>query len=211
MKLLVLGGTGATGRQLVAQALERGHDVAVLVRDPGRLTFQDPRLHVHTGDATDAVAVEAALDGAAAVLSALGTRDLRALFSTRLISHSTAAVVTAMQRRGVRRIVMLSALGAGASVPVAPVPLRLAFRTVFRAVGRDKAAGETLLRSSGLDWTTVHPPSLSDAPPAGGWNAGPDLRLRGVPKLSRADVAAFMLDQAVDPRFVGQAVVLGPR
>lgn len=210
MKVLILGATGATGRQLVAQALERGHAVSVLVRSPDKLGALAARVDVHTGSATDGAAVDAAMDGAGAVLSALGSRNLSALLRTRLITDSTDALVAAMQRRGVRRVVVLSALGAGGSATVAPPLLRLVFRTGFRAVGNDKAGGERRLRESDLEWTTVHPPSLTDAPPAGRCTASPDLRLRGVPKLSRADVAAFMLDQLDDPAHVRQAVVLGP-
>ena len=107
MKLLVLGATGRTGRELLAGALRQGHEVTVLVRDPARLTAQDERLPVLVGSATDPAAVEEAVAGNDAVLCALGPTSARELAHSGLMRASVPALVSAMERGGVRRLILL--------------------------------------------------------------------------------------------------------
>jgi putative NADH-flavin reductase len=194
-RLLLLGATGLTGRQLLAQAIEQEHDITALVRDASRLTMKHPRLRILTGDATDPVAVEDALERRDAVLCTLGTRSPRSFVSCDLMVASMRALLPAMKRRGVRRLILESALGVGLSAEHAPRSARLAFATVLRQMGKDKAAAEQQLRASGLDWTIVYPPSLTNGPLTADYRWGEALRLGGVPKISRADVAHFMLSQ----------------
>jgi putative NADH-flavin reductase len=113
-----------------------------------------------------------------------------------------------MKRHDVSRVVMLSALGAGNSRAQAPAALRLAFRTLLRQVGKDKAKAEELLRRSDLDWTLVYPPSLVGGPRTGAYRHGGDLELRGMPKITRADVAEFMLTLATDSSYSRMPVVV---
>jgi putative NADH-flavin reductase len=208
--LLLLGATGLTGRQLLAQALEQGHEVTALVRDPGKLSAEHPRLRTVVGSATDPAVVDDALEGRDAVLCALGTRSPRSLISCSLMSDSMRALVPAMKRRGVSRLVLLSALGVGQSADDAPAALRAAFRTLFRQVGKDKAAAEDDLRTSDLDWTVVYPPTLTDGPPSGEYSSGQALDLKGMPKISRADVAHFMLSQLSEPTYSRKIAILSP-
>src|SRR5439155_20580419 len=107
----------------------------------------------------------------------------------------------AMKRRGVSRLILESALGVGQSAEHAPAAFRLAFVTVLRQVGRDKAAAEDYLRASDLDWTIVYPPSLTNGPATGAYRSGETLELGGVPTISRADVAHFMLNQLDDASY----------
>jgi putative NADH-flavin reductase len=198
VKLLLLGATGLTGQQLLAQALDHGHEVTALVRDPGKLTVEPPRVRVVTGTATDPAVVDDALEGRDAVLCALGTRSPKSVVSCDLMMASMRALVPSMRRRGVNRVVVESALGAGQSAEHAPPAMRLAFATVLRQVGKDKAAAEEYLRTSDLDWTVVYPPSLTNGAATGEYRSGEALKLKGVPKISRADVAHFMLSQLAD-------------
>jgi len=193
MRLLILGATGRTGRQLLAGALEQGHAVTALVRDMSRLDVQHPALTVREGAVTDPGAVEAAMQGQDAVLSALGSASPRELLGTELMTVSIRNVTAAMGHAGVRRIVLLSALGAGESAGFAPRSLRLVFRTAFRAIGRDKAASERILRESDLDWTVVYPPQLSDGPKTDACRHGVEMQVTGMSKVSRADTAHLML------------------
>jgi putative NADH-flavin reductase len=210
MRLLVLGATGRTGAAIVAQALDAGHDVRVLVREPAHLASQHAeRVEVRVGDVTDADVVDDAVGGCQAVLSALGVSSPRALLGTTLMRDTIAALLPAMERRGVPRLVVLSALGVGASRDAASTPLRLAFGTALRQVGADKAASEELIRRSELAWTIVYPPALTDGARTGRF-ATADERVRGVPRISRADVAAFMLAQLSDAAFVRRDAVLVP-
>jgi putative NADH-flavin reductase len=207
-KLLLLGATGLTGQQLLAQAIEQGHDVTALVRSPSKLSVNHGPMRIVTGDATDAAAVDAALDGRDAVLCALGTRSPKAVIGTDLMTASMHALVPAMKRRGVNRVIVESALGVGQSADSAPPAVRLAFATLLRQTGKDKAAAEEYLRASDLDWTVVHPPSLTNGPATGVYRSGEALKLKGVPKISRADVAHFMLSQLDDATYNrGMAII----
>ena len=208
-KLLLLGATGLTGQQLVARAIDQGHDLTALLRNPGKLTIEHPSLRTVTGDATDATAVDDALEDRDAVLCALGMRSPKSLVSCDLMSASMRALVPAMKRRGVSRLILESAMGVGQSAEHAPTALRLAFATVLRQVGTDKAAAEEYLRASGLDWTIVYPPSLTNGPAAGDYRSGEALKLKGVPKISRADVAHFMLSQLNDARYSRGMAIIG--
>jgi len=198
MRLLLLGATGRTGRQILAQALQQGHAVTALVRDASRLAEGGPALTAVEGLVTDPAAVAAAMPGHDAVLCALGSANPRELLGTDLMRTSLRNLTDAMSHHGVRRIVLLSALGAGDSAAYAPLPLRLTFRTAFRAVGRDKDAAERILRGSDLDWTIVYPPRLGDGPPAGSLRHGVEMRVTGMPTVSRAGVAHLMLDLLQD-------------
>jgi putative NADH-flavin reductase len=208
MKVLVLGATGRTGHELVVQGLDQGHEVTALVRGPDGVTVDDERLRIVTGSATDPEAVDSALDGQEAVLCALGPRSAKALVSCDLMRASIGALVPAMERRGVSRVVLLSALGAGQSAGHAPAALRYAFRTLFRRVGKDKEEAERNLRESRVDWTVVYPPSLTDGPRTGGYRHGETLELKGVPKISRADVAEFMLAQLTSGTYSRKGAVV---
>lgn len=194
-RLLVVGATGGTGRQLVAQALERGHEVTALVRDPARLHVDHPHLRVVQGDVLDAAAVDRAVQGQDAVLSALGHN--RYFSPARILSEGTRNIVRAMEAHGVRRFVCETSLGIGDSAGrmglyytlfVIPVILPFYFW--------DKTRQERIIEASTVDWVIVRPGALTNRQARGavrhGRSVGHVLWTVSVP---RADVAAFMLDQ----------------
>jgi uncharacterized protein YbjT (DUF2867 family) len=187
MKVLVFGAAGPSGRLVVQRASAEGHEVSAFVRGP------DPIEGATTirGDATDPAAVARALEGRDAVVSTLGLRN--AFKSGGLIERSMSAIVAAMERAGARRLVVMSALGVGSTREQAPWFPRLMYRVLLSDIFADKAAGERIVEASGLDWTIVYPPLLTDAPAAGTYRSGERLELHGMPKVSRADVAHFMV------------------
>lgn len=207
-RLLLLGATGLTGQQLLAKALDQGHEVTALVRRPGKLETEHRSLHVIEGDATDPTAVDAATVAQDAVICALGERSPRAIIHSTLMSTSMRALVPAMQRHGVERLIIESALGVGPSAAHAPPRFRLAFATVLRQVGKDKAAAENYVRSSGVDWTIVYPPKLTSGPATDTYRHGESPELSGLPRISRADVAHFMLHQLNEPTYSRRAAVI---
>ena len=125
MKVLIIGATGGTGRILLEKALDQGHEVTALVRNPSTVAPRDYRPRVLRGNALDPDEVKAAVSGQDAVLSALGTRSTK---PTTLFSASAANLVGAMKKHDVRRLVCITAVGAGDSKgrPKAalPSPLR---------------------------------------------------------------------------------------
>ena len=113
MRILVIGATGGSGREIVKQALERGHDVVALARNPSKVKVQHERLRVVQGDVMDAASVDAAMEGCDAVVCALGHK--RWLGPSKILSEGTRNIVRAMEKHGVKRLVVESALGIGDS------------------------------------------------------------------------------------------------
>ena len=205
MKLLVLGGTGGTGKHVVQQALDSGHEVTVFARDPAKVTIQHARLRVATGDVTDRSALTAAMRGQDVVISAIG-RGL-SFKSEHLIERGVTEVLAAMTDAGVRRLVFTSALGVGESRRDAPLPAKLFFSTLLRGIYADKLAGDTRIRHSNTEWTIVQPSVLTDGPLTKQYRSGERLSLSGMPKVSRADVAHFILACAADDATIRKTLI----
>jgi putative NADH-flavin reductase len=206
VKLLVLGATGGTGQQIVAQALEAGHDVTVFARNPSKLPHH-PRLTGVTGDTTAGSApMTAAMRGHDAVISAIGRG--KTFKSDRLIERSVPGILGAMQASGVRRLMFTSALGVGDSYRDSPVLPKLFFNTLLRGIYADKLIGDDAIRRSALDWTIVQPAVLTDGPLTRTYRSGEHLPMSGMPSISRADTAHFILDRINDQATVGKTLIL---
>ena len=207
MRLLVFGATGPTGRELVAQALAQGHEVTAFARRPDAVHARQGKLRVAQGDAMrDPQSIAEALKGQDAALCALGTGKV--LFPARLQERSMGHIVPAMERAGVKRFILMSAFGVGHTARDAPLVPRLMYATVLAGVFGDKARGEETVRSSSLDWTIVYPTILTDGPRTGVYRAGETIELQGLPQISRADVAHFMLAQLASEAYLRRGVAL---
>jgi putative NADH-flavin reductase len=206
-KVLILGATGGTGREVVSQALQLGHDVTVLVRSRERLTTPSDHLRVLTGSVPDdPQALAGAVRGQDVVISALGVGN--SLKSSGLIARSMSAIVRAMEAQGIRRLVFTSAYGVGATRQDVPFLPRMVMRVLLRDLYADKQAGEDELRRSALDWTLVYPTTLTNGRRTSLYRAGEHLALRGFPTVSRADVAEFLLTQIEDRTYVRKGVLV---
>jgi putative NADH-flavin reductase len=205
VKVLIIGATGATGQILMREALEQGHEVTALARDPSTLAPEDPRLRVLQGNALDMTSVEAAVAGQDAVLSALGTRSTK---PTTLFSESTHNLISAMNKHGVRRLVCISGIGVGDSKGhVGFLYDRIIRPFVVKNVYEDKERQEEAIKQSDLDWVIVRPAQLTDEPARGKYS----VFLGGsytATKISRADVASFMLAQLTDDTYVRKTPVI---
>lgn len=206
MNILVFGASGPTGRQVVEQALARGHAVNAFVREPKRLAITHPSLRVATGDALDADAVMAAVAGHDAVISALGAPANK----TGVIrSQGTLNIVRAMQAHGVRRLVSLASLGYGDSEAVltrTPFLFRYIIAPILLREGfADHALQESHIKSSDLDWVIVRPGNLTNGPLTRRYRHGFAATDRSIKvEVSRADVADFMLNQLSDDTYLRQ-------
>jgi putative NADH-flavin reductase len=206
-RVLVLGATGGTGRQVVSQALLQGHVVTVLVRNPERLSTPPERLQVLQGSVTDdGPALAAAVRAQDVVISTLGVGN--SLRSSGLMTRSVPAIVRAMESQGVRRLIFTSAYGVGATRGDVPALPRLLMWLLFRDLYADKEAGEAALRRSKLEWTIVYPVTLTNGARTGHYRVGERLDLHGFPRVPRADVADFMLRQVHDRTYVGKGVLI---
>jgi putative NADH-flavin reductase len=207
MKVLVLGATGGTGREVMSQALERGHEVTALVRDAKRLNLPSDRVRVVIGDVVgDAAALATAVRGQDVVISALG-RGM-ALKAEGLIAQSVPAIVRAMESEGVRRLIFTSAYGVGVTWRDVPFLGKIVITVFLRNLYADKALGETDLKRSALDWTLVYPVQLTNGPRTGAYRFGERLQLGGLPRVSRADVAHFIVAQVEDRTFIHKGVLI---
>jgi putative NADH-flavin reductase len=204
MNLLIFGATGGTGRVLVAQALEQGHRVTAFARNPDTIKMKHKNLAVVQGDILDYASVERAVKGQDAVLSALGTKALR---RNTTISDGTRNIITAMEKYGVKRFVFESSLSIGDSKPQQR-QLPLFFNVIimplfFRNIAQDKEIQEHYIMQSTLDWVIVRPAVLTNGPRTGVYRSefsAIDTSVKG--KISRADVADFMLRQLTDDTYV---------
>jgi putative NADH-flavin reductase len=208
-RILVLGATGGTGQHVVSQALQQGHDVTVLVRHRERLNLESDRLRALVGSVTDdSDALDAAVRNQDVVISTLGVGS--SLKSGGLIARSVPAVVRAMQTAGVHRLIFTSAYGVGETFRDVPLVPRMAIRTLLKDLYADKNLGEVELRRSGKDieWTLVYPVTLTNGPRTGRYRAGEHLALHGLPRISRADVADFILTQIDDTSYSRKGVLV---
>ncbi len=206
-RILVLGATGPTGRQVVEQALAAGHEVTAFIRDPAKLTRTHERLKIVTGDVTeDGTGLVNAVRGEDAVISALGGGQ--SLAPHALMERATPRIVAAMKQAAVRRLIFLSSFGVGATFADVPILPRLFIRTLLARVYADKEIGERVIHSSDLDWTIVYAAGLTNGPRTGNFRFGEHLKMHGFPTVSRADVADFLIDQLDDDQFVRKGVFI---
>ena len=219
MKLTIVAATGGIGRQILQQAVAAGHDVTAVVRNPAKITADVRVVQADLSD-PDPVTLAAAMEGAHAVLSGLGGHS-RA--DEDVAAGGTQAIVTAMKAAGTRRIIVVSAAPIGTvPSPGRPHPpkcdpgdsllMRHLLGPVIKAVLRghyaDLARMEDVLRGSGLDWTVVRPPRLTNKPATGRYRTAVGQNVRGGALISRADVAGFMLGLAARPETAGQVMAI---
>ena len=206
MKILVIGATGLTGTHLLKHLLEGGHEVTAFVRDPAKIALQHARLKIAQGEARDLASLETAIKGQDAVMSALGPRSLKQDDLQEIYMHN---LVTAMIRTGVKRLINLSAMGAGDSRPGAPLIMRLVILPLFLGkMFADKDKGEVHLFGSSLEYTNVRPGRLTNGPARGGVKASlsyKDLK----PLMSREDLAVFMIAQLGSAEWVRKSPLIG--
>ena len=207
MKIVIFGANGQTGRLLTGQALAAGHDVAAATRRPAQFPITHDRLVVVEADVHDAAAVDRAVQGADVVLSALGVPFTRKQVT--LYSEGTGNIIAAMSRHGVKRLIVVSSSatephhhGDGGFL-LNRVLQPLVTATIGKTTYADMRRMEDLIRGSDLEWTIMRPSGLFDAPGVTAY----ELREDQAPGVftSRAGLAASMLDQAADTRFVRKA------
>ncbi|HZQ05075.1 MAG TPA: SDR family oxidoreductase [Anaerolineae bacterium] len=204
MKLAIFGGTGKTGKYLVEQALAEGNHVTALVRNPNKLAIQNPHLTLVQGEIGNAAAVERTIAGADAVISVLGPTSNAPEFQ---VSTGMQNIIAAMKKHGVRRLVVST--GAGVGDPNDEPKLfhhlmNFALALVSRNVYEDMKRTVDVVRASELDWTIVRVPMLTDDQKIGRVQVGYVGKGMG-PRITRADMADFILKQVSDRQFVRQA------
>ncbi|HEY4643300.1 MAG TPA: SDR family oxidoreductase [Bacteroidota bacterium] len=205
MKLLIFGATGGTGRELVRQGLERGHTVTAFAREPSKVKLKNENLRIAKGNVLDYASVEDAVKDQDAVLSALGHKKF--LIKTTILSKGTKNIITAMKNQGVRRFVCETSLGVGETrgkLGLYYTLFTIPFIVYFYF--KDKGLQERYIKESGLDWVIVRPGQLTNGRKRGVYRHGPDVGNYIITlRISRADVADFMLNQLTEDMYIHMA------
>jgi putative NADH-flavin reductase len=203
MKLAIFGATGRTGKPLVQRALEAGHEVVALVRTPAKLTLQNDKLTIIQGDAMNPNDVDKAVRGTEAVISVLGQskespHDMQTV--------ATRNIIAAMEKYGIKRLVSLT--GAGVDAPqdkpkLANHMIKFALKTLSGQVLKDGENHARAIQNSQLDWVIVRGPMLNEGPYTGKYRVG-WVGVNTGARISRADLADFMLKQVTDNTYLRQ-------
>ncbi|MGB5667510.1 MAG: SDR family oxidoreductase [Maribacter sp.] len=208
MKLLIIGGTGKTGRELIKQGLEQGHTITAIVRNPKKIKYSNPNLIVTKGNVLIPESLENAFKEQDAVLSALGHK--RFFIKTTILSKGTDNIIRAMNRNGVKRFICITSLGIndsrfklGLYYTLFTIPIILFFYFL------DKSKQEKLIMGSTLDWTIVRPGQLTNGKKRTIYKHGLKVGNYILTKMiSRADVAHFILNNLQTSEYSGKAVGL---
>ena len=217
MKILILGGTGRTGKELIKEALKRDFEVNAIVRDAAKLSTHS-RLTIWEGDVRDSGLLSEAMDGCQAVLSCLNiSRNsdfpwARLRTPERFLEDTLRSVQKVMDQKGIKRLIITSAWGVGDSR--AEIPAWFGWFIDYSNVGKAYAqheVQEAMLANSELDWTAVRPVGLTN---------GKRLKklitsLKGTPKpkltISRKHTAKFMVDILSDAKYIKATPVISEK
>ena len=209
MKLTILGASGATGTYLTSQALAAGHEVTAVVRDPARLTVPaHPRLRTVTADVMDPASIAPAIEGADAVISAVGPRGTG---PTTVVQDSVHSIIAAMDKTCTRRLLQVSGsvvADEGESPYMRYLVKPVARRTFLRHVCADMRRGEDQIRDSDLDWTIFRPPALTGKPATGAYRTATGRNLPHAFTVTRGDLAACILATLSDPATVHRHIAI---
>jgi putative NADH-flavin reductase len=204
MKLLVLGATGGIGIELVKQAIEKQHEVTAFVRNPDALGAFGNKVTAVKGDLLSSWDLRQVIQGHDAILSGFGPRVPIAKGDYDLLTRFSASLIEAAKHTTLRRVLVVSVAFLFRNVLVPPA--YLLGKLFFPSIVRDAANMEEQIVRSELDWTLVRPPQLTDTPLTGKYR----FRVGSLPslgfKISRADVADYMLQALEDDTTIGEIV-----
>lgn len=207
MKLLIIGATRGIGLNLLKQALEKGHEVTALVRDPNRLNLHHEKLTVIEGNIVDKEAVERAVEGQDAVCVIIGIKPTRKPVS--VFSIGTKNVVEAMTSSMAKKLICVTGIGAGDSKNHGGFFYdKIINPLLLKTIYKDKDLQEEIVQKSDLDWVIVRPGFLTNGPLTGKYRALTNLEDITTGKISRADVAHFILHELEEKKYLRRIPLL---
>ena len=203
MRLIIFGSTGSIGRQLVSQALHQGHTVTAFARDPEKIKdLQHKNLRLNQGEVLDFGSVQMAMKEHEAVLCALGAGR-----KGKVRAEGTRNIVVAMENAGIKRMICQTTLGAGDSTGNLNFFWKyVMFGWFLKEAFLDHELQEKYILASNLDWTIVRPAAFTNGNATGHYKHGFDSNHTSLTlKISRADVALFMLRQLSTDEYLRKA------
>ena len=202
MKILLIGATRGTGKEILTQALAQGHQVTALARNPAAITIQNDKLTIVQGDILDATSVEKATTGQDAVICSLGLSISASRKPTTVYSDGTRNLIAAMNKQGVHRLVCITGVGAGDSRGHGGFLYDNIFQPLLLSGGYDdKTRQEEIIKQSNLDWVIVRPGILGNGAAKGKYRVMLDGKYE-IKSIARADVAAFVLEQLTSDTYL---------
>jgi putative NADH-flavin reductase len=216
MNIAIFGASGGTGRLLTARSLAAGHTITALVRTPAEFAYRD-RVRIIEGSAFDPAAVAKTIENADVVLSALGAHS--PIRNENVLPRAIPLIVAAMQQtatqqKPVRRIIVLGSAGAlPDSLKKQPAWRRwiiekIIYTTFLKWPVAEQIAQYNILSASNLDWTMVMPPKLTNGDARGRYRIDGDAMPRNASRISREDVADFMMQQIDNPQWLHKGVYI---
>ncbi|MGQ8632000.1 SDR family oxidoreductase [Agrobacterium sp. DKPNP3] len=207
MKIALFGGTGPTGKHIIEEALRRGYALSVYTRDSTKLSAFDGKIEVIVGDLSNREAIRTCIVGADAVISALGPNSLKSC-GKRPIMRGVGAIISAMEELNVRRLIQISTAAyrdPNDGFDFKSQAFVLLFKLIVHNAYDDIKATAELVSNSHLDWTLVRIPNLKDGPATGRVKVGWYGKTKLGAKLSRGNLAKFLIDQVTAKEFVRTA------
>jgi uncharacterized protein YbjT (DUF2867 family) len=205
MKLAIFGATGKTGIEVVKLALDHGHEVTVMVRDPKRLPAFSKPLNVIVGNFSYLDKVRSTVKGQDAVICTLGSRELYKNSGLRTLG--TKAIINAMEEEGVRRLVIMSSMGIGESWENLSWFSKALFKLVMPAAREDHEGQEEAVKASALDWTIIRPSGLTDASNVSSYEYATNLKPK-TSRISRINVADLIVKLLESDAHVHEALTI---
>jgi putative NADH-flavin reductase len=205
MRVLVIGASGPLGREIVKTTLARGHQVTAFVRRT--LDMQHECLKVAVGDVMDSDSLNRPMAGQEAVICTLGIKPTFKPVET--FSEGTNHIIRCMTRHNARRLICVTGIGAGESKGHGGwLYNKILQPYLLKTIYEDKTRQEELVRYCNRDWVVVRPARLTDGPAEGRYAMLKEVRGVQTSSISRADVAAFCVDQLVSNKFLYQFPIL---
>ena len=207
MRIAVIGASQGVGLELLKIALEEGHEATALLRNPAKLNISNPRLKIVKGDILDAASVAAAASGQDAICVCIGTPPTRKPVD--VYSRGIECVLAAMGRGSRQKLVAITGIGAGDSKGHGGFFYdRVINPLLLGTIYADKDREESLIKASGVEWLVVRPGFLTNGPRTGKYRVLENLAGITAGKISRADVADFILKQLATPTHFGKTPLL---
>lgn len=206
MNILIFGASGKTGKKLVIQGLRNGHNVTAFVRNPDKLQLWDDNLRIIQGNALNSADVSSAIKGHDVIVSALGDKTSRALFEpSTTVSDAIKNIIPAMASHKVKRLMFIASFGVNKKIFP---PEKIVIKTILRNLFADIPKQEELIKASGLDWIIIHPARLVDSPKTEQYQSGENLPIGLFSKISRADVADFIIKNVQNDALIGKTITI---
>lgn len=206
--IAIFGGSGATGKVLIPHVLSKGLKVRALARKASAINFGSDQIEVLEGTLLNAEDVMSSLKGCGAVICVFGPRPP---YADIFCEHATSIIVAAMQKLEIQRLVCQTGGMIGEYPANRTMPFQLMadmFKRRSSQIASDRAGQESVVIRSGLAWTIVKPPRLTDGKAKGKWLVGPGVRVGLFSSIARDDLADFLVAETLMPRYVGQAVFI---